>query len=157
MLHPAAARPDGRERTADFVRFAEAARAGVSYSQAKKKFSIKQSQVETRKSFFEEVGLLFVPYKSDGIVLTDFGSQLYEHIISSSPLTDMGDRDKATSLLAWALANSQINRPQSPGSPRISKPDRASCDVRPYAVGWQAIHDLEFVFHLIDQNQPTLD
>jgi hypothetical protein len=148
MLHPASARAAGRERTADFRVFAKAAVDGLSYTQTKKLFNIDHAQVETRKSFFEEVGLLFVPHKSDGLVLTAVGAQLYDHLLSSASLEKMVDRDKATSLLAWALSNSQINRPQSPGSPPISEADRKSCDLRPYAAAWQAINDLGGVLYL---------
>jgi hypothetical protein len=148
MLHPASSRAAGRERADDFKLFAKAARDGLSYTQVKKLFNIDHAQVETRKSFFEEVGLLFVPHKSDGLVLTAVGGQLYDHLVSSAPLKNLVDRDKATSLLAWALSNSQINRPQSPGSPPISEADRLACDIRPYATCWQAVNDLEGVLYL---------
>jgi hypothetical protein len=40
------------------------------------------------------------------------------------------------------MSHTQINRPQSLGSPSISAAERTGCDIRPYAAFWQAMIEL---------------
>jgi hypothetical protein len=143
MLHPNA---DARaaNMTRDFLKYAEAAEAGVSYEDAKSLLSVSTNQAETRKSFFEEIALLFVPYRSNRIVLTPLGKQFAtlldgEDLLSLSTATAR----QATAILVWAMAKCQIARPQSRGVPRPTEAEWCSCDVRPYAATWSALSDLD--------------
>ena len=52
-------------------------------------------------------------------------------------------RNRVASLLCWALTHTQINRPQSLGSPQLSAAVREQCDIRPYAAFWQAMFELD--------------
>jgi hypothetical protein len=145
MLHPlAAVGSKAQKQGVLFLQMAEAAEKGVSYDAAKELFGgVDQATVETRKSLYEELGLLYVPKYSGTLYLTIVGKQLLE-LLGTSPPTDPSDelRKRVDSLLCWAMTHTQINRPQSLGSPSITDEDRASCDIRPYATFWQAMFDL---------------
>ena len=143
MLHPNAdARAANMFR--DFLRYAEAAEAGVSYKDAKTLLSVSTNQAETRKSFYEELALLFVPYRSNRVFLTPLGKQLAS-LFASDDLSSISNKTaaQATSILVWAMAKSQIARPQSRGVPKPTEEEWRSCDVRPYAATWAAVGDLE--------------
>jgi hypothetical protein len=145
MLHPlAAVGSKAQKQGAFFLRMAEAAEKGVSYDAAKQLFEgVDQATVETRKSLYEELGLLYVPKYSGALHLTSVGKQLLG-LLGTSPPTDPSPelRKRVDSLLCWAMTHTQIHRPQSFGSPAITEEDRASCDIRPYAAFWQAMFDL---------------
>jgi hypothetical protein len=147
MLHPGGAEK-ARERAKDFFSLASSSMQGIGYSDAKDAFNISSNQVETRKSLFEEIGLLYVPRSSNQIILTEIGRQLFELIDGGTASSDRKGISRATALLAFALSKCQVNRPQSRGSPRLSDAEVQSCMVRPYAVLWQAIHDLDGKLHL---------
>ena len=148
MLHP---NSDARATNiADsFMKYAEAALADIAYNDAKTILNVTRNQAETRKSFFEELGLLFVPYRSNKIILTPLGHQLYA-ILENETLEKINDNvaRQATAILIWAMCRTQINRPQSRGVPRLSKDEWTSCDVKPYAAAWTAARDLGGVLHL---------
>jgi hypothetical protein len=126
-----------------FLRLAEAAADGVSYSDAKRRFRVDPAQVETRKALYEELNLLYVPYRSDKLVLTPVGEQLL-HLVGPQPAQEPTDelRHQVDCLLAWALWGSQISRPQSSGTPKLLVDVRELCDVRPYAAFWTALRTL---------------
>jgi hypothetical protein len=150
MLHPFP--PEGAEGAAvargqaiEFLRLAEAAANGVKYSDAKKRFdSVDHAQVETRKALYEELNLLYVPYRSDKLILTPVGEQLL-NLVGVEPTAEPSDdlRHQVDSLLAWALSHSQIARPQGSGTPRLRPDVRKLCDVRPYAAFWTALRVLD--------------
>lgn len=143
MLHPLAASSKARKQGTLFLRMAEAADKGVPYNEAKALFEgVDQSTVETRKSLYEELGLLYVPKSSGTLHLTIVGKQLLE-LLGTNPPTDPSAelRKRVDSLLCWAMTHTQINRPQSVGSP--AEQDRSGCDIRPYAAFWQAMFDLD--------------
>lgn len=143
MMHP---RGDQRSRSMaeDFMTYAEASEAGVSYNDVKSLLSVSTNQAETRKSFYEELSLLFVPHGSNKVVLTPLGKQLFDLLYGEdfSNLTDNIAR-QATALIVWAMSQTQINRPQSRGSPKLSAGQWQSCDVRPYAAAWSAMMELD--------------
>lgn len=146
MLHPLAA-PGSRARAQgiQFLRMAEAADKGLSYEQAKALFSdVDPATVETRKSLYEELGLLYVPRYSGTLNLTRVGKQLLE-LLGTEPQEVITEdlRKRVDSLICWAMSHTQINRPQSLGSPSITDADRAACDIRPYAAFWQAMLELD--------------
>jgi hypothetical protein len=145
MLHPlAAAGSNAHTQGLSFLQMAEAASQGQSYEQAKARFpKVDTSTVETRKSLYEEFGLLYVPKYSDTIHLTSVGRQLLE-LLGTTPPTEPSPelRRQVDSLLCWAMTHTQINRPQSLGSPAITPQERANCDIRPYAAFWQAMFAL---------------
>jgi hypothetical protein len=147
MLHPAGG-AKARARSDDFVKFCRAALDGKTYVQSKSLFAESDNQVETRKSLFEEFGLLFVPRGSNAIHVTPVGKQLFELVEGSGGAVTPELSDRATALLTWALANSQVDRPQSFGTPPLTDADRKACKVRPYALVWRAIEDLGGVLHL---------
>lgn len=142
MLHPSG---DQRARSMaeDFVTYAEASLAGVSYNDAKDLLAVTTNQAETRKSFYEELSLLYVPHRSNTIILTPLGNQLFELLYERdfSTLSASAAR-QATAIIVWAMCRSQINRPQSRGVPRPTEQEWRSCDIRPYAAAWAAIRDL---------------
>lgn len=148
MMHPAGG---GRARSIaqDFMIFARASRASVSYNDAKLLLSVGKNQAETRKSFYEELALLYVPYRSNQIVLTPLGAQLFD-LLDGEDLNNLTPAisRQATALIVWAMCRSQINRPQSRGVPAPSEADWRSCDVRPYAAAWMAVGDLKGVLSL---------
>ena len=143
MLHPfGGAR--ARAQCIEFLRLAEATREGLSYSQAKTLFTdVDQATVETRKSLYEELGLLYVPKGSNSLHLTPVGLQILNLLGTDVPEdASPALRNRVDSLLCWAMAHTQINRPQSLGSPSADSVDRSNCDIRPYATFWQAMLDL---------------
>lgn len=145
MLHPLAARrPKARTQGVLFLQMAELAAKGLSYAEAKKRFTrVDQSTVETRKSLYEELGLLYVPSGSDTLHLTAVGHQLLELLGTNPPEEPSAElRRQVDSLLCWAMTHTQIHRPQSLGSPAITAQDRSNCDIRPYAAFWQAMFEL---------------
>ena len=144
MLHPLAIGSKARMQGILFLRMAEAAHNKFSYHEAKVLFpDVDSATVETRKSLYEELGLLYVPKYSDTLRLTSVGKQLFELLGTEPPKKPSPDlRKKVDSLLCWAMAHTQINRPQSFGSPAIVPKDRANCDIRPYAAFWQAMFEL---------------
>ncbi|HVV73690.1 MAG TPA: hypothetical protein VHI52_19655, partial [Verrucomicrobiae bacterium] len=100
-------------------------------------------QVETRKSLYQEFGLLYVVPNSDILTLTAVGEQLFSLLGAAPPAQPTEElRLKVDSLLCWAMAHCQINRPQAFGTPRPSGADRSLCELRPYAAFWQAVLDL---------------
>ncbi len=145
MLHPlAAVGSKARTQGLQFLRMAEAADKGLSYDQTKALFSdVDSATVETRKSLYEELGLLYVPKYSGTLHLTTVGKQLLD-VLGTNPPEDPSDdlRKRVDSLLCWAMSHTQINRPQSLGSPSISNAERTNCDIRPYAAFWQAMIEL---------------
>src|SRR5438045_3442155 len=78
MLHPGSAKIEARKRAADFVALANAATQGTPYDEAKELLDCSSNQAETRKSLFEELGLLYVPYASNELRLTPVGRQLFD-------------------------------------------------------------------------------
>jgi|GEM_PF-6707206 len=148
MMHPGGD-VNARRRTQDFLTFATAAEEGLSYIAAKELIGCSSNQAETRKSLFEELGLLFVPYRSNRIILTPLGKQLADLMPDRdlSKVTDVIAR-QATALLIWAQCRAQINRPQSRGGPKPSEADWKSCDVKPYATAWLAAKDLDGILFL---------
>lgn len=143
MLHPAGdERAQGRAR--DFLTFAQAAKDEVSYEDAKELLTCSSHQAETRKSLFEELGLLYVPYRSNRIVLTPLGEQFHStlHGKDLDKLTVDVAR-QATALLVWAQTRVQINRPQSRGVPKPTPHEWQTCDVKPYAAAWLAAQQLD--------------
>jgi hypothetical protein len=145
MLHPLA--PDGshvRERALEFLRLAQASVDGKSYRQSKGLFRGSQHLAETKKAFYGELGLLYVPRASNTLRLTPVGQQLLD-ILGTDPTPMQPDevRRKVDTLLMWALSSCQINRPSGWGSPRQPAEVIRSCTVKPYAAFWQAIRDLD--------------
>lgn len=142
MMHPAGGEK-ARGIAQDFMTYAEASRAGVSYKDAKPLLSVSKNQAETRKSFYEELALLYVPYRSNKLILTPLGSQLFD-LLDGKDLSNLAPAiaRQATALIVWAMCRSQINRPQSRGVPAPSEAQWRSCDVRPYAAAWMAVSDL---------------
>jgi hypothetical protein len=142
MMHPGG---DTRARSMakDFVTYAQASKAGTSYQAAKGLLSVSTNQAETRKSFYEELALLYVPYRSNQILLTPLGEQLFDVLagVDLSIMSAAASR-QATALIVWAMCKCQINRPQSRGVPSPTPAQWQSCDVRPYASAWSAIDDL---------------
>ena len=129
----------------EFLRMADAAQNGFSYEDAKALFpAVSHSTVETRKSMYEELGLLYVPKSSDELHLTEIGAQLLQLLGSPPPENPTDElRNRVASLLCWAMTQTQINRPQSIGSPYLRPTLRAQCDIRPYAAFWQALFQLD--------------
>lgn len=145
MLHPfAAIGSKAWNQGISFLRMAEAAHNGLSYNDTKKLFpGVAQSTVETRKSLYEELGLLYVPKYSGTIHLTEVGAQFFALLGAQPTENPSADLCKQVdSLLCWAMTHTQINRPQSLGSPSITPEDRANCDIRPYAAFWLAMFEL---------------
>jgi len=142
MMHPVGG-AKAKTIFEDFLTYARASRASVSYKDAKLLLSVGKNQAETRKSFFEELALLYVPYRSNQVLLTPLGQQLFDLLDGKnlSNLTPAIAR-QSTALIVWAMCRSQINRPQSRGVPAPSEADWRSCDVRPYAAAWMAVGDL---------------
>lgn len=142
MLHPAADER-ARSRASDFIAFARASVESIPYDEAKGLLSCSTNQAETRKSLFEELGLLYVPYRSNRIVLTPLGEQLAE-LLATEDIDNLSATKarEATALLIWAQCRTQINRPQSRGVPRPDEKDWRSCDVKPYAAAWLAASDM---------------
>ena len=124
---------------------ANAAQNGVSYEESKTLFpGVSHSTVETRKSMYEELGLLYVPKNSGTLYLTNIGAQLLQLLGTPPPETPTDElRTQVASLLSWAMTHTQINRPQSIGSPQLTAVEREQCDIRPYAAFWQAMFELD--------------
>src|SRR5215469_2851753 len=134
MLHPlAAAGSRARAQGASFLQMAEPAAKGLSYAEAKKRFKgVGQSTVETRKSLYEELGLLYVPGGSDTLHLTSVGRQILELVGAKPPEAPSAElRKQVDSLLCWAMTHTQIHRPQALGSPAITAQERSNCEIRP--------------------------
>jgi hypothetical protein len=148
ILHPRG-NAQARQRTSDFIKLAAAAVEGLSYSDSKERFSISSNQVETRKSLFEEIGLLYVPHGSNRLVLTPVGRQLFD-LLDGKDLTaiDKLTETRVTTLIAYALSSCQVDRPQSRGSPALSRNEWTTCQVRPYSLIWLALKDLGGVLYL---------
>ncbi len=148
MMHPAGGHK-ARAITEDFMMFARASQEGLTYKDAKPLLSVGKNQAETRKSFFEELALLYVPYRSNRIILTPLGTQLFE-LLDGKDLSklDSATARQATALIIWSMCRSQISRPQSRGVPAPSEVDWRSCDIRPYAAAWMAVRDLNGVLSL---------
>ena len=144
MPHPLSAVSAARTQGIAFLQMAEAAQNGWSYGVAKMLFpGVDSATVETRKSLYEELGLLYVPRNSDTLHLTSIGRQIFELLGTTPPEEPSADlRKRVDSLLCWAMTHTQINRPQSFGSPSPEPEDRAKCDIRPYATFWQAMLEL---------------
>ena len=142
-LGPAGSR--ARAQGEEFLRMAEAAQNGLSYQEAKALFpDVSHQTVETRKSMYEELGLLYVPRNSDELHLTDVGAQLLPLLGTPPPDNPTEElRNQVASLLCWAMTHTQINRPQSLGSPELSAADREQCDIRPYSAFWHAMFELD--------------
>lgn len=145
MLHPLA--PDGshvRERALEFLRLADASMKGKDYRQAKALIRSSQHQAETKKAFYGELGLLYVPYGSNTLRLTPVGEQLL-NLLGTNPSTTQPANIQARvdTLLIWALSSCQINRPAGWGSPRQPANLIRTCTVKPYATFWQAMRDLD--------------
>ena len=134
-----------RAQGEEFLLMAEAAQNGVSYEEAKALFpDVSHQTVETRKSMYEELGLLYVPKNSDELHLTEVGAQVLQLLGTPPPKNPPVElRNRVASLLCWALTHTQINRPQSLGSPPLSAAVREQCDIRPYAAFWQAMFELD--------------
>ena len=147
MLHPAGETLKSRDRASEFRRMAEYARQGVFYQDVKGLFDLSESGVETRVAAFAEVGLLYGLGPAAPLVLTPVGAQMFSLLESTQ---DFGPEEitRATSLLTWALSNCQIDRPRSPGSPKITDAERKACDIRPYMAAWSLMLDLEGVLYL---------
>lgn len=143
IFHPLAEGENGRQRAEEFVRFADAALGGATYEEAKEAFGVSHQQAETRKSMLEEMGLLYVPASTNRVRITPVGKQLLGLLRSPDFQDDALQRSRINSVIAWALSNSQINRPQSRGSPRPSRDDWSSCEIRPYAAFWEALMKLD--------------
>ncbi|MBB4216262.1 hypothetical protein FHT79_003449 [Rhizobium sp. BK212] len=142
MLHPCGGEKP-RAQSDNFCEFVRSSLAKIGYSASKPEDPTKKNQYETRKSLYEEIGLAYVASKSDKITITDVGMQLYKLISEQQkPYTEDFKR-RATAILAFALSRSQIYRPQSRGSPKQPKNDLDACRVRPYALAWQAVLDLD--------------
>jgi len=144
MVHPLASSARARTQGTWFLRMAEAAERGLSYDETKALFpNVDAATVETRKSLYEEFGLLYVPKYSGTPHLTSVGKQLFT-LLGTHPPSDPSEvvRSQVDSLLCWAMSHTQINRPQSLGSPNITEEERADCDIRPYAAFWQAMLEL---------------
>lgn len=150
MLYPL--KSGGKKANAiarDFLVFANASLQGTGYDKSKTLLTVDSHQAETRKAFFQEIGLLYVLERSNRISLTSVGKQFAE-LLQSLPRQEetlsaenlMLLQQRADALLIWALCNSQLNRPSSFGSPKQSKALLANCTVRPYATFWQALRDL---------------
>jgi len=145
MLHPLAAiGSKARTQGVSFLQMADAAAKGRSYDEVKGAFGdVDHATVETRKSLYEELGLLYVPRHSGTLHLTSVGRQLLELLGTDPPADPSPDlRRQVDSLLCWAMTHTQINRPQSYGTPAITADERAHCDIRPYAALWQAMFEL---------------
>lgn len=80
------------------------------------------------------------------IVLTPVGAQLFS-LMAAGPL-GLTESRQATAILTWALSNCQIDRPRSPGSPRITPEERRACDVRPYVTAWSLMLDLDGLLYM---------
>jgi hypothetical protein len=113
----------------------------------KGQFSFSAHQVETRVSLFQELGFLYSKPGQDRLALTKVGIQLLNLIQSTSAF---GEREaaQATALIAWALSNIQIRRPQSPGSPKLTATERNACDIRPCLVAWSMMLDLDGLLYM---------
>ena len=169
IVHPLAEGRNGKQRADEFVRFATAVLDGRTYAEAKPELSDTHQQAETRKSMLEEMGLLYVPKASNRVILTPVGHQLYELLSSGDFTDDEVAQRRINAVIAWALSNSQINRPQSRGSPSPKAVQWQTCDIRPYAAGWQALLELEgslsideffgslWFVHSVDEFWPAID
>lgn len=148
MAHPLASDENARVKGLQFLAMAKATLEGVSYRDVKQifrdSFSLSHQQTETLKSFFQEIGLLYVVGGSGRLTLTQAGGQLYG-LIGPTPPPEPSEelRLKADAVLAWALSKSQINRAQPGGSPSPNLATVRSCSVKPYATFWQAMRDLD--------------
>lgn len=142
MLHPCGGEK-ARAQSDNFCEFVQSSLANIGYSASKPTDPKKKNQYETRKSLYEELGLAYVAARSDAITITEIGMQLYELISKQEKPHTEDFKRRATSILAFALSRSQVYRPQSRGSPDQPKSDLDACRVRPYALAWQAVLDLE--------------
>ncbi|MFC1462142.1 HNH endonuclease [Verrucomicrobiota bacterium] len=113
-----------------FVKFAKAALEGASYPDAKELFpELDHAQVETKKAAFQEYGLLFVVPRSNRIVLTPAGLQLYHYCKKPSEIEK--NRRQIALTLTRALARYQFNNPLPVGGNR-GRPRAEMTDVLPY-------------------------
>ena len=113
----------------------------------KGQFDFSAHQVETRVSLFQELGLLYSKAGQDRLQLTSVGTQLL-NLVESTEEFGPRERVQATALISWALSNIQIRRPQSPGSPHLTAAERNACDIRPCAVAWSMVLDLDGVLYM---------
>jgi len=144
MAHPLSHEKNAREIGYDFLKMADSALKGVSYSDSKDRLNISSNQAETRKSLFEELGFLYVPAGSNTIILTAIGQQLFD-LLGIKPNFPSSDNliFQTDKIIIWSLLQVQINRPQSRGSPKPAIEDWQSCDIKPYATFWKAALDLD--------------
>jgi hypothetical protein len=121
---------DAYELAKVFFKFAEASLSGKSYSEAKKLFTdIGSHQVETKKSAFQEYGLLYVAPRSDSITLTPLGRQIYQ--MCSNSAVKQGNRRAVLLALSRGLSRYQFNNPFPVGGNQHRK-EMQSSDVLPY-------------------------
>lgn len=103
MMHPASLERPAQARASDFLKMARASLHGMTYKDAKTLLSCSKNQAETRKSLFEEMGLLYVPYRSDQILLTPVGRQLLDLIEIDPALPIEGSTAaRIDAVLIWA-------------------------------------------------------
>lgn len=123
-----------------FVKFADAAEQGVSYSDAKSLTGVSSHQAETKKAAFQEYGLLYVLPGSDTLTLTPLGKQVHA-------LTRQGfDRDTRRLLLvalARGLARYQFTNPMPVGGRTALMLEPV--DLRPYLAAYYLLHSLDGV------------
>lgn len=144
MAHPLSPERNAREIGYDFLKMADSALRGISYSDSKHLLSVSAHQAETRKSLFEELGFLYVPERSNSIILTAIGQQIIELLGIAPGYESSGNLVYQTDkIICWSLMHVQINRLQSRGSPRPAIEDWTTCDVKPYATFWKAALDLD--------------
>ena len=143
MLHPFGP-VEARQQARHFLAVANAASQKISYSASKKRVPGSSNQAETRKSLYEEIGLLYVPRASNELYVTAIGQQLLNLLGIDPPESpDETLSLQVDALLCWALANCQFNRPQSRGVPRPTKGQVEASDLKPYLTFWKAIRDLD--------------
>ena len=122
----------GAELANAYFTFANAAQAGMSYSDSKGLFpAIGSHQVETKKAAFQEFGLLYVVPRSDALSLTPLGNQVLSLCKDKQKL--QSNRRTLLLALAHGLARYQFNNPLPVGGASIDNRVRASSsDVLPY-------------------------
>lgn len=123
-----------------FIKFADAAERGVSYSDAKSLIGVSSHQAETKKAAFQEYGLLYVLPGSDKLAVTPLGKQV-------RALAKQGfDRDSRRLLLvalARGLARYQFTNPMPVGGRAALALD--PIDLRPYLAAYYLLHELDGV------------
>ena len=121
----------GRHVADNFLTFASAARSGTPYSAAKRAGfrGVTSHQVETKKSAFQEYGLLYVEPRSDTISLTPVGNFIYDTV--AGPNRGVTSRWMVHYALARALSRYQFRNPMGTAGTTRRASVRSS-DVRPY-------------------------